>query len=575
MWKRTKLQYDMISKKVVLPKSKDVIISNPQWLVYLRVSTEEQKRTGHWLERQLGNCEVWTERENPKVKIVQKFSDEAVSWTDLSRSGLLKAIEFLEKQNKNELKIHYFICDTSSRLSRSDDIWETFNIVSRIQKTWAKLVTVGKWWIRDTKTETWLLSLWIDFIIDAVESQRSRQRSLGWSINRLRAWYRPFPSPPLWYRAVKQTIWGKENIILELDESKADILREWLTKFANWTILTKAHLYNFFVKKGLRSNSRKNKKDKLHPSIIDKILDTWKLYVYAGYIIYPDWGINELIEGKHPAIISLDIFDRIIRRLEKDKTTTDISKKKYDTDLHEYPLKRILLCSECWKPVTKWKSKSHTWDYHHYYGCNNYDEGDWKKCSLFKKWLPRDLVHIELKEKLKSLSPDDTIVEVFKNRMKHHWNQRMKDKEFEKNNKLKRANDIGKEMEKISKSLDEIFIPELSKERQERWALLRQEKSDIEEDLESPSLADIQYQKLLDMALTVIINPMAIRNLNKPHLIQLLIQVCFNGKIYYKKREWLHTPELSVIYTTFEQLNALKTPNLEMARVELASKRHI
>ncbi|MEI7918982.1 MAG: hypothetical protein WCH65_01915 [bacterium] len=113
----------------------------------------------------------------------------------------------------------------------------------------------------------------------------------------------------------------------------------------------------------------------------------------------------------------------------------------------------------------------------------------------------------------------------------------MKDKEFEKNNKLKRANDIGKEMEKISKSLDEIFIPELSKERQERWALLRQEKSDIEEDLESPSLADIQYQKLLDMALTVIINPMAIRNLNKPHLIQLLIQVCFNGKIYYKKRE--------------------------------------
>jgi hypothetical protein len=76
-------------------------------------------------------------------------------------------------------------------------------------------------------------------------------------------------------------------------------------------------------------------------------LDTWKLYVYAGYLIYPDWDINELVEGKHPQIITLDIVDKIIRRLEKDKPTTSLRKKKYDTDLYEYPLKRILLCPEC------------------------------------------------------------------------------------------------------------------------------------------------------------------------------------------------------------------------------------
>lgn len=91
----------------------------------------------------------------------------------------------------------------------------------------------------------------------------------------------------------------------------------------------------------------------------------------------------------------------------------------------------------------------------------------------------------------------------------------------------------------------------------------------IQEELNDPALADIQYQKLLDKALTVITNPIAIWDLNRPELVQLLIQVCFNGKIYYKKKEWLHTPDLSVIYTTFEQLNALKTPNLEIIKNNL------
>jgi len=59
-----------------------------------------------------------------------------------------------------------------------------------------------------------------------VESQRSRQRSLGGSMQRLRSGYRPFPASPLGYIAVKQTVGGKENIILALDEKIAPIIKE-------------------------------------------------------------------------------------------------------------------------------------------------------------------------------------------------------------------------------------------------------------------------------------------------------------------------------------------------------------
>jgi uncharacterized protein YlaI len=58
---------------------------------------------------------------------------------------------------------------------------------------------------------------------------------------------------------------------------------------------------------------------------------------------------------------------KIIWRLEKDYGVTNHKKKKYDEDAHEYPLKRIMLCPECDRAVTKRKSKSHTGKYHHYY----------------------------------------------------------------------------------------------------------------------------------------------------------------------------------------------------------------
>ena len=92
-------------------------------------------------------------------------------------------------------------------------------------------------------------------------------------------------------------------------------------------------------------------------------------------------------------------------------------------------------------------------------------------------------------------------------------------------------------MKKIENGLDDIADKELHQAKQETWAQLNEEKKCLQEELNDPSLANIQYEKLLDKAMTVITSPIAIWNLNKPELIQLLIQVCFNGKIYYKKKE--------------------------------------
>ncbi|MDR2415186.1 MAG: hypothetical protein LBD75_00805 [Candidatus Peribacteria bacterium] len=41
-----------------------------------------------------------------------------------------------------------------------------------------------------------------------------------------------------------------------------------------------------------------------------------RLYFYAGYIIYPKLGIDELIEGRHQGIISLETAEKIRKKLQ-------------------------------------------------------------------------------------------------------------------------------------------------------------------------------------------------------------------------------------------------------------------
>jgi len=88
---------------------------------------------------------------------------------------------------------------------------------------------------------------------------------------------------------------------------------------------------------------------------------------------------------------------KILQRLNKDKDVLNHKKRAYDQDADQYPLKRLLLCSECHKGVTKRKSRSKTGAYHDYYGCNT------TGCPLFKKSLPREDVHEAVRERLKQL----------------------------------------------------------------------------------------------------------------------------------------------------------------------------
>lgn len=537
----SELEYDYQSKTVKLPETKTMNDFNREktWIIYARVSTPEQANVGNWINAQIIDCEKRAKQNHVKI-VHEPFMDEWISWTKLDRKWFIEAIEFIEKENN----VDYFICNSTSRFSRSPNLSETFEMVARVNAAWSQLVAVWNWGIQDMDSEAGFLNFWLNSILDALESKRWAKRVRYWQIWKLMEWYRPFWDVPVGYKRSVIKEWWKELRILVLDEEKALILKDWLEQFADGIIATKQELYEFYCERWLKSNSKTSKTGKLHKSFPDRVLSLRKLYVYAGYLTYPDRWVYDLIPAKHPAIINLDTVDKIMVRLKKYKWVND-KKKVFDEDIDEYPLKRVLLCPECNKAVTKWKSLSHTWDYHHYYGCNN------KWCILFKKWLPREKVHEAVRERLKSITPSRDIEKYFNTIFKEERNAEKIDMKKINADKTKEIEKLKIERDKVENILASISNEALFKKKEKERAEINQKIDDLEYSIKDITFEEKEFEKTLNEAKTVLFNPLAIWDYWDYELKKLIIGVCFNNKIYYKKNLGLHTPEISVLYSYF------------------------
>ena len=547
------IAYDFVNKKVFVPATNISHNDNEKkrGIIYARVSTEEQRDKGNWINAQIIDCERWARNNN--TEIVKVFKDEAISWTDLKRKEFNAALDFVEQINKHKHQIDYFICSSTSRFSRNKNIGKNMELLWRLSAVWVEFVAVWNWWIQEIESETWYLKYNMQSIMDALESMRWAERVRYWIAWKLESWYWPFAWVPAWYKRIVEKDWWKELKILIRDEEMYPILQEWLEWFALWKLITKTDLFNFLDERWFKSNSKVNKTWKFYLSDIDKLLIPWKLWFYAWYIIHPKY-VKEPIKWRHTPIIDLDIADKILRKLKAYKTWPDFQKRKYDEDSDDYPLKRVLLCPECNKPVTKRKSLSKTWDYHPYYWCNT------KGCPLYRKSLPRDKVHAAVREKIAKLSLSEDLRPLFDAYFKDEWKIEKWDMHEVKARKKKEIAEIEKQMDKIEKSIDNLSNEALIEKKQEQWAELNEKKEELELSLEDITFDKSEFEKVYNDTKVVLFNPVLFRDLWDAEMKQLLIRVLFSWKIYYTKNQECNTPEVSSLYLYFNGLEKAKIP---------------
>lgn len=548
------LSYDFENKSVKVAEKFSNIDNSlkwKKWIIYARVSTDEQKTKWWWIGAQITDCKKRAKKNWVEI-VCEPFYDEAISWTKHDRPDFDRAFEFIKKANRNHPEVELFIVQSTSRFSRSHDLWWNYTKINELEAYWVKLATSDSWLVVNLEDEIWFIQYNFSSMNDAIESIRWQKRVRYWIQWKLMEWYRPFSWVPFWYKRVVTNIWWKEVKVLVRDEERAPILKKWLEDFADWIIYTKKQLHDYFEEHNIKSNSKTNKSWKLSHAFIDDLLQVRKLLFYAWYIINPDYDIREKIPWKHTPIIDELTMFKIQSRLKWYKQNSWFEKKKYDEDADEFPLKRILLCPECNRHMTKRKSKSKTWDLHPYYGCNT----PW--CKLFKKALRRDEVHEAVRKRLEEITPSKDIISLFDKAFKLEWDNEKWDTQSLINQKKQEIRKIEAQLDTIdsilSKTENEAYFRKKEMERAE----LNQRKEDLEYEINDTNFGTTQFQKAYNDAKTILFAPAYIREYWDVEMKQLIIRVCFNWVIYYSKNEGCQTPQISNLYLAFKDISDTK-----------------
>ena len=522
-------------------------------VILTRVSSDRQVREWHWIESQETTVRDWSKTNS--VNIVKVFKDEWISGKYDSREGIDSMIKFLDKENQKYINVDYVLVDDIDRVIRDVQWW--WDINDKINDTWAKIHSLSQR-LEDTPEGNFTTNL--TMASKQYEREGGAKRTATRMRARLIAWYWTFYCPP-WYEyvAIKAVDW-RENKILILNPSLADIIRDWLNLFAEWTILNKTKLKDYFNERWVKWRI---KWEKINQSYVDRILEKDRLLFYAWYIEYSEWNVG-LKKAKHEAIIDMYTVSKITDRLNP-KTNNLIHTRK---DICETLILRwFLYCKDCDHKMTWSPSKNKMGNYYFYYTCRN------KGCIQYWKSFNSTIVHSEFEDMLKKCSVTDKTIKLLEVIFNDLW----KNKEWVQNqllnDKKKRIGSIDIELNSLYKKLTSATNEKIIEIYENRIILLTEERKGLEwELLEDSKFNDENLTRLLDETKTVLANPKFIWEIWNIELKHLLIGVCFWWKLVYSKDSKLQTPEIPFIYKLSEELKDKKDNLVEAAGFEPASK---
>ena len=503
-------------------------------VIYVRVSSEGQVSQWHGLESQESTCrdrcqkQPWLE-----IDVIKVFREEGVSWKYMNRKAMNEAIRFLEKENKKYTKIHYFVVTDADRIARPDDIAEAFTLEKSIEGLGVKIITVNN--KRDMETDEWKFLLTIQYAVAGLERRKILRRTMNGKLSSLKNGWRPFPNPPLGYIREKFSDKGYQDSI---DPIKWPIIKEGLELYACSLLFSKSQLHQFWMKKGLQTSKSKWK---LYISFLEKTFRDYRLYYYAGYVYYPEWGIDVPIKWKHEALVSLEVIEKIMEK--------EIGKKpnsrspNLDENLKIHPLKWLVTCYGCRRKLGCYASRWNGGIYY-YYNCAN-------KYCLDKTNVRKEVLESEFENLLEKMKLSQWVFDTFKSNFLNEWKEK---KETQSQNlpqlqwQLLSIEDKMKKIEnKVLAVTNEWLIKKLEEERSTLEAIYQEVKYQMTHHKKN----DENFETTLSQAEYIFTQPLKLWKNSNYEIRQSLFMVWFGGVLYYKKNQWPRTNETTGLYYLF------------------------
>lgn len=354
-------------------------------LAYVRISSDRQIN-GESPETQKTYIQQYANHNN--IEIVDTFYDEARSGKNTDRAELQNMLEYA---GKHKGKIDYVVVYKMNRASRDID---TYVMGFRLKlKALGVSIRSATEPIDDTPLGQFME------IFSVLVGQMDNATKTGFTVDNMTAlalqgyWQHP---PIVGYDTHKiMNDLGKLRPTLK-PNNMAPFVKDVLERFSQGDI-TKAELTRYAASIGLRSRyGKKLSEDSMHRLI--------KHPVYAGYIT-DNFTKGELVQGKHEAIISTEIYEL--------NQTLLYGKKKRLGEVHlkfnpDYPLKGLIICPSCTKPLYASAPKTGSGGKSPRYHCSR------TQCRGKYKSIKASVMHEDFEDMLKRVKPDERVIQLYK-----------------------------------------------------------------------------------------------------------------------------------------------------------------
>ena len=358
---------------------------NKRALAYIRISSQRQVN-GESPETQQQAISDYASRNN--IEVAKTFYDEAKSGKNADRPALRELLSYAAR-HKNE--IDYVIVYKMSRASRDIATYvEGFLLPLRRLGISIRSATE---FVDSSPTGQFMEG--INILVAQLDNHNKRDFTIDNMTNlSLQGWWQAPAMVGYDIHKIPNEI-GKLRPTLK-PSGMAPQVKQVLERFSEGNI-TKAELTRYAASIGLRSRyGKKLSEDRIHAMV--------KHPIYAGYVAnkQTNW---ELVQGKHEAIISRDTYEMNQTLLYGKRKRAGEVRQMFNPD---YPLKGLVLCPSCMKPLYASAPKTGAGGKSPRYHCSR------PQCKGKYKSIKADVMHEDFEEMLQRVKPDDRLLALYK-----------------------------------------------------------------------------------------------------------------------------------------------------------------
>lgn len=480
-------------------------------VIYTRVSTKEQADNNASLETQMKHCKKYAEEKG--LEVVEFFGGTYESAKDDERKEFQKMLSYVKRKKS----IGYVIVYSYDRFSRSGPSGAFISY--ELKQRGVKVVSVTQSIDHNDPSGNFMEGIY--HLFSEFDNQLRRDKSMTGMIEKLKQGYWPF-MPPTGYTNVNQGKTADQHSMVINDKGKL------LKKAFEWKANDDLSLVE--IAKRLNARGWNIPAKRLSHFFVNPF--------YCGFIV-SKMVPGEMIEGKHPPLISKNTFIKVHQNLEKFGNGY-----KIEQEVEELPMKQFIKCECCGTSMTGYLVKSKGL---YYYKCNL------KGCANNRS---QKVLHSKFEELLNGYTFDHTLKPIFNKMLLHLLSERTEVKSEDKEALQVELAQLKQKLEGVEErfvtgEIDQVLY---TKYRDKFRENIRQIESELDSSKNQLSNLQKSAQNCLELALKL---PSTWKNANFNRK-QRIQKIVFPEGIYYdRKKDDYRTSRINLLFSAIPYLTGL------------------